>query len=130
MGASRIAAICSASTPIKHLSGDSTGKHRVGVVTSYDTKESMRFALQQLLRSERVEFASSFVSNAVGTREEICSQLKAYRFVDKNKEEDVMVRRRGLSGKGGGKNDDLSIAAQMLAFWPSLYFDKPDRARL
>jgi hypothetical protein len=99
-------------------------------VTSYDTKESMRFALQQLLRSERVEFAKNFVSNGVGTREEICSQLKAYRFVDKSREEDILVKRRGLSGKGGGKNDDLSIATQMLAFWPSLYFDKPERARL
>lgn len=129
VGASRIASICSSSRPIKHLSADSTGKNRIGVVTSYDTKESMRFALQQLLRSERVEFAKSFHSKTVGTREEICAQLKAYRFVDKNREEDILVKRRALSGKGGGKNDDLSIAVQMLAFWPSFYFDNPARAR-
>jgi hypothetical protein len=129
VGASRVAAICSASTPIKHLSADSTGQHRIGVVTSYDTKESMRFAMQQLLRSERVEFSSRFVSTDIGTKEELCSQLRAYRFVDKSGEDDVIVKRRALSGKGGGKNDDLSIAAQMLAFWPSLYFDNPDRAR-
>ena len=129
VGASRVASICNASLPIKHLSGDKTGKNRVGVVTSYDTKESMRFAMQQLLRSERIDFAKGFVSNDVGAREEICSQLKSYRFVDKGSENDLLVKRRGLSGKGAGKNDDLSIAVQMLAFWPSLYFDNPERAR-
>jgi hypothetical protein len=130
VGASRIAAICSESRPIKHLSGDSTGKKRIGVVTSYDTKESMRFALQQLLRSERVYFASSFESKTIGMQSEICAQLKAYKFIDKNREEDVIVKRRTMSGKGGGMNDDLSIATQMLAFWPQIYFDNPDRARL
>jgi len=109
---------------------DSTGKNRIGVVTSYDTKEGMRFALQQLLRSEKVQFADQFTSKTVGMREEICSQLKSYRFVDKGREEDLMVKRRGLSGKQGGKNDDLSIATQMLAYWPSFYFDHPDRARM
>jgi hypothetical protein len=89
----------------------------------------MRFAMQQLLRSDRVEFSSSFVSSSVDVKTEICSQLKAYRFVDKSHDDDVMVKRRALSGKGGGKNDDLSIAVQMLAYWPSLYFDKPARAR-
>lgn len=69
-------AICSASRPIKHLSGgDSTGKNRIGVVASYNTKESMRFAMQQLLRSARIELSLAFVSHAVGTREEICAQL-------------------------------------------------------
>lgn len=130
VGASRIAAICSESRPIKHLSGDSTGKKRIGVVTSYDTKESMRFATQQLLRSERVSFASSFESKTDGMKEEICRQLKAYKFVDKNKEDDTVVKRRTMSGKGGGMNDDLSIATQMLAFWPQIYFDNPERARL
>ena len=42
MGASRVAAICNPSTPIKHLSADSQGKNRVGVVTTYDSKESTR----------------------------------------------------------------------------------------
>lgn len=129
MGASRVAAICAQSRPIKHLSGDSTGKKRVGVVTSYDTKESMRFAMQQLLRSERVFFSSSFDSKTDGMKEEICAQLKAYKFVDKNKVDDVMVKRRTMSGKGGGMNDDLSIATQMLAFWPQFYFDNPERGR-
>ncbi len=130
VGASRVASICNASQPIRHLSGDSTGKNRVGVVTSSDTKEGMRFALQQFLRSERVHFETSFASKTVGMREEICSQLKAYRFVDKGREEDLLVRRRGLSGKHGGKQDDLCIALQLLAFWPNFYFDKPSRARV
>jgi len=90
----------------------------------------MRFALQQLLRSESVRFLSNFISNTPGAKEEICSQLKAYRFVDRGTENDLMVKRRGLSGKGTGKNDDLCIAIQMLAFWPSIYFDKPHRARV
>jgi len=127
--ASRVAAICGASQPIRHLSGDSTGKNRVGVVTSRETKEGMRFAAQQLLRGGRIHFEKNFVTKAVGMREEICMQLKSYRFVDKGREEDLMVRRRGLSGKQGGKNDDLCIALQMLAFWPSFYFDNTDRAR-
>ena len=90
----------------------------------------MRFALQQLLRSERVHFAETFVSKTLGMKEEIVSQLKAYRFVDKGREEDVMVRRRGLTGKVGGKQDDLCIALQLLAYWPTFYFDKPSRARV
>jgi hypothetical protein len=102
----------------------------VGVVTSFESKESMRFALQQLLRAEKVHFLDSFVSSAPGAKEDICSQLKAYRFVDRGTENDLMVKRRGLSGKGTGKNDDLCIAIQMLAFWPSFYFDNPNRARV
>ena len=90
----------------------------------------MRFAMQQLLRSERVFFAASFESKTDGMKEEICRQLKAYKFVDKNREDDIIVKRRTMSGKGGGMNDDLSIATQMLAFWPQIYFDNPDRARL
>jgi hypothetical protein len=35
----------------------------------------MRFAMQQLLRSARIELSLAFVSHAVGTREEICAQL-------------------------------------------------------
>ena len=123
--ASRVAAICGASQPIRHLSGDSTGKNRVGVITSRETKEGMRFAAQQLLRGGRMHFEKKFVTKAVGMKEEICMQLKSYRFVDKGKEEDLIVKRRGLSGKQGGKNDAL----QMLAFWPSFYFDNTDRAR-
>ena len=38
--ASRVAAICNASHPIRHFSGDRTGKNRVGVVTSFESKES------------------------------------------------------------------------------------------
>jgi hypothetical protein len=128
--ASRVANICSASQPIRHLSADTTGQHRAGVVTTFESKESMRFALQQLLRSEKVHFSSQFVSQTRGAKEQICAQLKAYRFVDRGSERDDITKRRGLSGKGGGKNDDLSIATQMLAFWPSMYFDNPTRARV
>ena len=128
--ASRVAAICNTSHPIRHLSGDRTGKNRVGVVTSFESKESMRFALQQLLRSEKVHFNSNFISNTPGAKEEICGQLKSYRFVERGSENDLLTKRRGLSGKGSGKNDDLCIAIQMLAFWPSFYFDNTNRARV
>jgi hypothetical protein len=90
----------------------------------------MRFATQQLLRSGHMRFASTFVSSATGTQEDICSQLKAYKFVDTGNPDDIVMKRRKLSGKGGGKNDDLSIALQMLAYWPSMYFDQPTRARI
>jgi hypothetical protein len=128
--ASRVAAICNVSHPIRHLSGDKTGKHRVGVVTSFESKESMRFALQQLLRAEKVLFLSKFISSTAGAKEEVCGQLKSYRFVDRGTENDLLTKRRGLSGKGTGRNDDLCIAIQMLAFWPSFYFDNPNRARV
>jgi hypothetical protein len=85
--------------------------------------------MQQLLRSKQVHFSSTFVSKSVGCQQEICAQLKAYRFVDRSSDEDIVVKRRALSGKGAGKNDDLSIATQMLTYWPSLYFDNPARAR-
>jgi hypothetical protein len=107
VAASRVAAICNAYQPIRHLSGDRTGQNRVGVVTSHESKEGMRFALQQLLRTEKVQFTADFQSLTLGAKEEICSQLKAYRFVDKGSDTDVMPKRRALTGKGGGKNDDL-----------------------
>jgi len=112
------------------LSADSTGQNRAGVVTTYDSKEAMRFALQQLLRSEKVRFSKQFASHMRGAKEQVCSQLKAYKFIEKGSEKDEITKRRGLSGKGGGQNDDLSIATQMLAFWPSMYFDNPARARI
>lgn len=129
MGASRVAAICSQFKPIAFFSGDTTGKNRVGVVTSQDTKESMRFSLQQLLRSEKVKFYEKFYSMNIDTKQGLCTQLRAYRYVDKGNEDDIMPRRRGLTGKGAGKNDDLSIALQLLSFWPSFYWDNPRRAR-
>lgn len=89
----------------------------------------MRFSLQQLLRAEKVKFSEDFRSLNIDTKQNICSQLKAYRYVDKGNPDDVMPRRRGLTGKGSGKNDDLSIALQLLSFWPSFYFDNPKRAR-
>ena len=129
VGASRVAAICSQFSPVKYFSGDNTGKNRVGVVTSQDSKEGMRFSLQQLLRSEKIKFFNSFLSLNVDTKASICSQLKAYRYVNKGSDDDVMPKRRALTGKASGKNDDLSIALQLLAFWPSFYFDNPNRAR-
>ena len=82
--ASRVAAICNASHAIRHFSGDRTGKNRVGVVTSFESKESMRFALQQLLRAEKVHFNSNFVSNTPGAKEEVCGQLKSYLIISSN----------------------------------------------
>jgi hypothetical protein len=124
-----VAAICNDSQPIRHFSGDKTGQNRVGVVTTFESKESMRFAMQQLLRAEKNHFLSNFVSSIPGAREEICGQLKGYRFVDRGSENDLMVKRRGLSGKSQGKQDDLCIAIQMLAFFPSFFFDNNNRAR-
>jgi hypothetical protein len=90
----------------------------------------MGFALQQFLRAEKVHFNSHFISNTPGAKEEVCGQLKSYRFVDRGSENDLLTKRRGLTGKGSGKNDDLCIAIQMLAYWPSFYFDNTNRARV
>ena len=32
-----------------------------------------------------------------------------------------------LTGKGAGKNDDLALAANMLAFWPSTHLGEGSR---
>ena len=114
--ASRVAAICNSSPPIRHFSGDSTSKNRVGVVTSFESKESMRFALQQVLRAEKVHFLSNFVSNTPGAKEEVCGQLKSYRFVDRGTEGDLLTKRRGLSGKGPART---TICASRSRCWRS-----------
>ena len=80
--------------------------------------------MQMLLRGNRVVYGEPFVSSRIGVREEITSQLKQYRYVDRISEA-PHKRQRGLSGKDGGKNDDLSIACQMLSYFPQYYLDNP-----
>ena len=43
----------------------------------------MRISLQQLLRAEKIMFASNFFSQNPSTKGEICEQLKNYRYFDK-----------------------------------------------
>lgn len=86
----------------------------------------MRFALQDRLRSERFAFGKPFVTASREVLAEMRRQLKSYRYIDKTTEHRTS---RVLSGKGHGKNDDLCIAVQLLAFWPQHYFLKPSCAR-
>jgi hypothetical protein len=92
VGASRVAAICSQFSPVKCFSGDNTGKNRVGVVTSQDSKEGMRFSLQHLLRSEKIKISNYFLSLNVDTKASICSQFKAYMYVNKGSDDDVHLK--------------------------------------
>lgn len=92
-----------------------------------------RFVISRVKRSraplpagERFAFAAPFVTGTDNVQAELKEQLKAYKFVEKQAETNL---RRTLTGKGGGKNDDLCIAVQMLSFWPSHYFQNAKCAR-
>lgn len=122
VGASRVAALVDPFQPCLHMSRDSSGQGKIGVITTHESKEAMRVMLQDKLRSERFAFAKQFISDAPDIKEEIKSQLKAYRYIDKGGENEGVPKRRVLSGKGNGRNDDLAIGVQFLAFWPSFYF--------
>ena len=124
--ASRVAALCDRFQPCLHLTRDSTPLRRIGVVTTHEVKETMRFVLQDKLRGERFAFAEPFVTSTNDVKEELKKQLKAYKFIEKNSE---VQARRYLTGKVNGMNDDLCIAVQMLSFWPTYYFQNERCAR-
>ena len=119
MGASRVASICDVFQPCLHMSRDNSAQKRIGCVTTHETKEAMRISLQQLLRAEKIMFASNFFSQNPSTKGEICEQLKNYRYFDKV---GAVQNKKILTGKINGKNDDLCITMCMLSYWPHLFF--------
>ena len=77
MCATRVAALVDRFQPCLHMTRDSSGKRRIGVVTTHDVKESMRFMLQDKLRGERFAFAQQFVSSTTSVRDELRDQLNS-----------------------------------------------------
>lgn len=120
---SRISQICvSASSPSASLSEDSRKKDRFyGVTMTKDVKERMRISLATLLRLKAVHYAEPFVSRSRDMRDKITTQLRGYRYDVKESGNPNAPKRQILTGKGPGKNDDLCITLNMLAFWPQLH---------
>ena len=124
--ASRIANICSSFLPISNLSQDPLPKkRRVGVVTTAQVKERARVDLARLLRTDNIRFANKFVSSSGGMRDEICEQLRGYRYHVKEPKDEFGTPKITLSGKGFNKSDDLAIVVNLLSFWPATYFANP-----
>ena len=84
--ASRVAGVCDQFQPCLHMTRDGSGKQRIGVVTTHEVKETMRFMLQDKLRGERFAFAAPFVTCTDNVQAELKEQLKAYKFVEKQAE--------------------------------------------
>jgi len=101
------------------MSRDTSAQRRIGCVTTHETKEAMRISLQQLLRAEKIMFASKFFSLNLSAKGEICEQLKKYRYMDKvGPVQNIKI----LTGKINGKNYDLCITTCMLSYWPHFFF--------
>jgi len=108
------------------MTRDTTGKKRIGCVTTHETKEAMRLSLQQLLRTESIMFAKTFFSDNASSKGEICEQLKNYRYLDRTGQ---AANKKILTGKINGKNDDLCIVACMLSYWPHFFFSNSECVR-
>lgn len=120
--ASRIFNICLTVKPKVHsmmaLSQEKIGNRKVGVCTSHQVKERARIDLQRLLQTNNVRFIKGFKSKTSSTRDDICDQLRQYKYEIKPPRDEFGSYRTKLTGKGGGKNDDLALSLNLLAFWP------------
>ena len=129
---SRIAAIVEVECGgfCSHITLDSSGKMRPGIVAKSETKERMRVELQRLLRNDTFFVDTEFVSTK-GRAEmlgELEAQLRQYRYEIRTPLDPAFGRvRQALTGKIGGKQDDLCIVTQMLALFPSYYFESRQR---
>ena len=120
--ASRIFNICLTVNPkvhsLKALSQERIGNRRVGVCTTHMVKERSRIDLQRLLQTNNVRFLNNFKSRSTTTRDDICDQLRQYKYEIKPPRDEFGSYKTKLTGKAGGKNDDLAICLNLLAFWP------------
>lgn len=155
--ASRIGDVCSKFAPISVMTQDTNHKlRRAGVVTTAQVKERMRVEFQRLLRCDAVKFLEPFVSASPSATDDICSQLRNYRFeararslpansqrahadpyvprsnaqVKEGDEKSGRGPKMYLTGKSFGKSDDLALAVQMCAFWPSTFYADGDKCVL
>ena len=91
----------------------------VGVPINNEIKERMRVTLATMLRSDTVHLSTPFISRSMDGRGDLVTQLRGYSFYVKqtNKEDPTRPQKTFLTGKIGGRQDDLSVVAQMGAFW-------------
>lgn len=125
--ASRIAALCAPFGQVAAMTQDTNPKlMRVGVVTTHQVKERMRIEFARLLRCDALRFSTPFVSASADGPQKLCEQLRNYRMEMKEGTE-LTGPKFFYTGKGFGKSDDLAIAAQMHAYWPSTFYAEGDR---
>lgn len=131
VGASRVCQICmDAGRPAVAFTQDvhrRPGDRVHGIVTSHESKEQMRLALATLLRVRSVHLAEPFISRLPDAREKLVDQLRGYRFEVKETKSTLKPSKVVLTGKGVGKSDDLCIAMNMLAFYPTMHEREGDR---
>ena len=106
--------------------GDQRAKSdRIGVWMTNDIKIAMQRNMFTLVDTGRIAFAEDFVSQSIGMKGVICTQMRNYKFEFKPPTDAFSRPRMTLSGKGTGSNDDLCIVLQMLAFWGPVYYQHP-----
>ncbi|KAK3240393.1 hypothetical protein CYMTET_14293 [Cymbomonas tetramitiformis] len=130
--ASRVARLLDDHKPTAHLTVDretsATVERRIGVFTTAEVKERMRHELQRLLREDKVAFASDARFSRDGDRAELLNQLRRCEYIYKPTiDSATKARRRVISGKMNGKNDDMAVAMMMLAYWPVHYYNTRER---
>ncbi|KAK3245780.1 hypothetical protein CYMTET_2724 [Cymbomonas tetramitiformis] len=123
--ASRVAHLLADSVSIVHVSCDrKLENRRPGVFTTSEIKERMRHELQRLLREKRVVLLNETAANRPEDVTELVKQLKRCEYIYKPSMTAANVeRRRVISGKFNGQNDDMAIAFMMLAYWSAHYIN-------
>lgn len=95
------------------------------MTTTRHVKERARIDLQALLKGNILQFCEPFVSSRADARDEICKQLKAYRYEVKIPKDPSQSYKWTLTGKSSGMNDDLCIALNLAVFWSAFYMSDP-----
>ncbi|KAK3255106.1 hypothetical protein CYMTET_35733 [Cymbomonas tetramitiformis] len=124
--ASRVASLMRPYKPVVHISCDRTSRHvkRPGVYTTWETKERMRHELQRLLRERRIRLSHQIRCARTADVQELVKQLKRFEYIYKSSSSSaVSERKRMISGKVHGQNDDAAIALMLLAYWSSYYIN-------
>eukprot|EP00854_Cymbomonas_tetramitiformis_P000604 gene603-1018_t len=123
--ASRIAHLIQEYGPVMHVSCDKTQQNkRPGIYTTWEIKERMRHELQRLLRERRICLSKEVSTSRPGDVVEMTKQLKRCEYIYKPTSSAVaQERKRMISGKLNGQNDDIAIALMLLAYWSAHYIN-------
>ncbi|KAK3251047.1 hypothetical protein CYMTET_39591 [Cymbomonas tetramitiformis] len=113
--------------PVAHVSCDRPsrdGAMRPGVYTTWEIKERMRHELQRLLRERRIRLSDRLRCGREADVQELLKQLKRFEYIYKSSSSSVAnERKRMISGKVHGQNDDAALALMLLAYWSSYYIN-------
>lgn len=123
--ASRIAHLLENHGPAMHITCDKTRENkRPGIYTTWEIKERMRHELQRMLRENRICLFSEVVSTRVGDVAELAKQLKRCEYVYKASATSTAAeRKRMITGKMNGQNDDMAIALMLLSYWSAHFIN-------